>query len=199
MFQSRGPPSCSFPGCSSPGPLSTAPRMFQSRGLGLHLALWPPSVRSPPDAPVQGAVILLLGHATPRMFQSRAVVSHHVVLSPSVRSPPVAPVQGAVLLAFAGQRQEPMTGTQGHRDTKQVEAGACVVDSLFLSTPKSKRVVFLHSCLSVLLLRGADSLFFATPKSKNVVLMHSCHATCYLTLVLRTPWFSRRPRVSVLS
>ena len=45
--------------------------MFQSGGPGRHLASWPPSVRSPPDAPVHGAVILLLGQAPDVPVQGR--------------------------------------------------------------------------------------------------------------------------------
>ena len=43
-----------------------------------------------------------------------------------------------------------------------------VTDSLFLATPKSKRVL-MHSCHMLFILCVVDSLFLATPKRKRVV------------------------------
>ena len=70
-----------------------------------------------------------------------------------------------------------------------------VVNSLYLATPKSKRVVLMHSSHMLLILYVADSLFLATPKSKRVDLMHSRHMLLFFAL--RTLCILRRPRGSV--
>ena len=70
-----------------------------------------------------------------------------------------------------------------------------VLDSLFLATPKRKRVL-MHAWRCMLFTRWfVYSLYFATPKSKRVCLMHSCHVT--YSFMSWTLCFLRRPRVTV--
>ena len=57
-----------------------------------------------------------------------------------------------------------------------------VTDSLFFSTPKSKRVLLLAWRHTLLTRPRTDSLFFATPKSKRFFLFHSRHVTFVFVL-----------------